>query len=89
MSSFVNLQLAAKESLQNTQKIAMNGKEFFRPQLCKKLCNDILDSEYAITCLKTRDHQNLLNNHVKAMIQSWSLSVTQLSEEIDRRIQKL
>lgn len=89
MSAFVNLQLASRKSLQDIQKIAANGKEFFGPQLCKQLYNDILGSEFTITCLKTKDRQNPLNNHIKAMIQSWSLSVTQLSEEISRRVQKL
>lgn len=89
MSSFTELQLATKKSLQDIQTVARNGKELFRVQLQKKLFKDISDSEYAIACLKTRDCQNVFNNHIKLMIQSWSLSVTQLSEEIDRRVQKL
>lgn len=89
MSSFVNLQAVTKKSLQDIQRIASKGKEFFRVQFGKQLCSNILGSDYAVACLKTRDHQNLLNNHIKAMIQSWSLSITQLSEEIDRRVQKL
>ena len=87
MASFVDLQTATKQSLQHIQTIARNGKELFRTQLQKKLCKEILESECTASALKARDSQ--LNNHVKAMIQSWSLSVTQLSEEIDRRVQKL
>lgn len=89
MASFVDLQAAAKTSLQQIQTIARNGKELFRAQLQKKLCKDIMDSDHTIASLKTKENQNSLNNHVKAMIQSWSLSTTQLSEEIDRRVQKL
>jgi N-terminal acetyltransferase B complex non-catalytic subunit len=89
MASFVDLQAAAKKSLQDIQTITRNGKDLFRTQLQKKLCKEILDSEFTVSSLKTRDSQNLLNNHVKSMIQSWSLSVAQLSEEIDRRVQKL
>jgi N-terminal acetyltransferase B complex non-catalytic subunit len=89
MASLVDLQAAAKASLQQTQTIAHNGKELFRVQLQKKLCKDIIDSDRTVACLKTKENQTLLNNHVKAMIQSWSLSTTLLSEDIDRRVQKL
>jgi N-terminal acetyltransferase B complex non-catalytic subunit len=89
MASFVDLQGEAKKSLQNIQLIARNGKELFRAQLQKKLYKDILDSEYVVDALKAKDCQDVLSNHVKAMIQSWSLSTAQLSEEIDRRVQKL
>lgn len=79
-----------KKSLQNIQTIARDGKELFRAQLQKKLCKEIIDSQDAVDCLKSdKQYQNVLNNHVKAMIQSWSLSAAQLSEEIDRRVQKL
>ncbi|KAG2212015.1 hypothetical protein INT46_001275 [Mucor plumbeus] len=89
MASFVDLQSSVKKSLQHIQTIARNGKELFRVQLQKKICKEILDSDDTLTCLKARDFQNLLQNHVKAMISSWSLSTFQLSEEIDRRVQKL
>ncbi|KAG2237856.1 N-acetyltransferase B complex non catalytic subunit-domain-containing protein [Thamnidium elegans] len=88
-ASFVNLQEATKKSLQTIQTVARNGKELFRVQLQKKLAKDILESDYAIACLKTKDNQNAFHNHIKSMVQSWSLSTTQFSEEIDRRVQKL
>ncbi|KAI8642749.1 N-acetyltransferase B complex non catalytic subunit-domain-containing protein [Parasitella parasitica] len=89
MASFVDLQVSVKKSLQQIQTIARNGKELFRVQLQKKICKEILDSEDTLPCLKARDMQSSLQNHVKAMINSWNLSCSQLSEEIDRRVQKL
>ncbi|KAL9537039.1 hypothetical protein MBANPS3_012138 [Mucor bainieri] len=89
MASFVYLQTSIKKSLQNIQTIARNGKELFRGQLQKKICKEISDSQDTLTCLKSRDMQNALQDHVKAMISSWSLSASQLSDEIDRRVQKL
>lgn len=88
MTSFVQVQSDVKTLLQHIQTIAKNGKELFRQQLQKKVYKDILESEH-VDYFKLKDAQNLLNNHIKHMISSWSLSVTQLSEEIDRRIQKL
>ncbi|KAL0143185.1 N-acetyltransferase B complex non catalytic subunit-domain-containing protein [Mucor lusitanicus] len=89
MASFVDLQTSIKKSLQNIQTIARNGKELFRGQLQKKICKEISDSEDTLACLKSRDMQNVMQNHVKAMISSWSLSASHLSDEIDRRVQKL
>ena len=89
MASLVDLQASVKKSLQHIQIIARNGKELFRVQLQKKICKEISDSDDTLACLKARDFQNLMQNHVKAMISSWSLSASQLSEEIDRRVQKL
>ncbi|KAI7906285.1 N-acetyltransferase B complex non catalytic subunit-domain-containing protein [Cokeromyces recurvatus] len=87
MASFVQLQEASKKSLREIQTIARNGKELFRAQLQRKLCKEVLESENVVSYLK--ENQNLIQEHVKIMIQSWSLSCTQFSEEIDRRVQKL
>ncbi|KAI8048031.1 N-acetyltransferase B complex non catalytic subunit-domain-containing protein [Gilbertella persicaria] len=90
MASYVELQAQVKTSLQQIQTIARNGKDLFRAQLQKKLYKDLVDAQHPITTLKsTKEYQNVAVVHIKTMIASWSLSVAQLSEEIDRRMQKL
>lgn len=89
MVSFVNVQSDVKKLLQHIQTVAKGGKEFFRIQLQKKLYKEVVDSEHVPEYFKLKDAQNLLNNHIKGMIQSWSLSAVHISDEIDRRIQKL
>ncbi|CEP15697.1 hypothetical protein [Parasitella parasitica] len=89
MASFIDLQETVKKSMQRIQTIARNGKDLFRVQLQKQICKEISDSEDTLPCLKTHDLQRLMQNHVKAMISSWNLSASQISEEIDRRVQKL
>ncbi|KAI9486220.1 MAG: N-acetyltransferase B complex non catalytic subunit-domain-containing protein [Benjaminiella poitrasii] len=87
MAAFVQLQESSKKSLQETQTIARSGKDLFRAQLQRKLCKDVLESDYVVRYLK--EQPSLVHDYVKLMIQSWSLSSTRLSEEIDRRVQKL
>jgi hypothetical protein len=65
------------------------GKDLFRAQLQKKLLKDVTDSERCTSYLCTKDGQNLVSGHIKLMVSSWSHSVAALSEEIDRRLQKL
>ncbi|KAI8880386.1 TPR-like protein, partial [Backusella circina FSU 941] len=84
--SFVNVQTSAKSSLQAIQTVARNGKDLFRIQFQKKLAKEVLDSEHAASCFKTKEAQTKLNNHIKIMVGSWARSVTELSEEIDRRV---
>ncbi|KAI8979116.1 N-acetyltransferase B complex non catalytic subunit-domain-containing protein [Mycotypha africana] len=93
MASFIELQETAKNSLLNIQKISREGKNLFKFQLQKRLCKAILapDNSATASFLKTsKECQDMLTNKIlKDMVQSWNLSVTQLSDEIDRRVQKL
>jgi N-terminal acetyltransferase B complex non-catalytic subunit len=75
--------------LQAIQTVSRNGKDLFRIQLQKKLAKEVLDSEHITLCFKTKEVQAKLNNQVKIIVGSWARSVTELSEEIDRRVQKL
>ncbi|KAI8359816.1 N-acetyltransferase B complex non catalytic subunit-domain-containing protein [Blakeslea trispora] len=90
MAAYTGLLTQVKTSLQQIQTITRNGKDVFRSQLQKKLFRDLIDAEYPIIALRdTKEYQSVATNHIKTMVQSWSLSVTELSEEIDRRVQKL
>lgn len=85
----VKLQDASKLSMQKMQNVVNTGKALFRAQLQKKLYKEITDSDRCIAYLGAKEGQNLANSHIKVMVLSWSQSVTALSEEIDRRLQKL
>lgn len=75
--------------MQQIQVVVNAGKDLFRVQFQKKLFKEVTDSEKSVACLSLKDYQNTINNHIKMMVSSWSQSVIRLSEEIDRRLQKL
>ncbi|ORE08641.1 hypothetical protein BCV72DRAFT_303592 [Rhizopus microsporus var. microsporus] len=89
MACLFKLQEASKQSLQQMQVVVNAGKDLFRVQFQKKLFKEVTDSEKSAACLSLKDYQNTINHHIKMIVSSWGQSVIRLSEEIDRRLQKL
>ncbi|KAI8976468.1 N-acetyltransferase B complex non catalytic subunit-domain-containing protein [Pilobolus umbonatus] len=89
MAAFLELQAETKKSLEKVQSVCKSAKEMFRPQFQKKICKQILDSDSVLACLRVKDIQNMFNNHVRVMVQSWNQSISEILEETDSRIQKL
>ncbi|KAI8384685.1 N-acetyltransferase B complex non catalytic subunit-domain-containing protein [Radiomyces spectabilis] len=88
LACIVELHSDLKTFLHGVQSQAKSGKEMLKPQLQKKLYKSILDSEFALECFTKKEHQNALNDHTKIVVNSWGTSVSRLSDEIDRRVQK-
>ncbi|KAL1930984.1 hypothetical protein VTP01DRAFT_10121 [Rhizomucor pusillus] len=90
LTALFKLQATVKDVLIKSQTAAHQGVDLFNSQFQKQLVKKVIDDkEYVTEYFATKEGQSKLPDIVKKMTSSWSSSVARLSEEFDRRVQKL
>ncbi|KAG0169915.1 N-alpha-acetyltransferase 25, NatB auxiliary subunit [Apophysomyces sp. BC1015] len=89
VDSLVKLQAASKKTLLSVQATAAHGRNLFKPQLQKKLLKQLTGSTDMLEYFKQKENQSVMNDILKKMVASWSVSIGRLGDEIDSRVQRI